>query len=139
MQIYLGLETCDAGWRIMRRQQVLAQHDKFLSYQVLPILHDKLRFAMTEKRGSWVTCVTDLRVMPEKHDKRAFFQTQTYLHLMEDNFCVRSGQPTWKNWIDGIIISDWEQEAQLVEVVFVSVVERVCDVSSFSFITLSRK
>ncbi len=27
-------------------------------------------------------CMTDLRVMPEKHDKHAFFQTQTFLHLI---------------------------------------------------------
>ncbi|CAD7953972.1 unnamed protein product [Amoebophrya sp. A120] len=36
----------------MRRPQVLAQHDKFLSFYMMPILHDKLRFCMTEKLGS---------------------------------------------------------------------------------------
>ncbi len=47
---------------------------------------------MTEKRGSWVTCMTDLRVMPDKHDKHAFCQTQTYLHLIR--FARRNEQPT---------------------------------------------
>ncbi len=32
MQKCLGLETCDAVWRIMRRPQLLAQHDKVLSF-----------------------------------------------------------------------------------------------------------
>ena len=64
------------------RLQILAQHDKFLSSAVLPILHDKLRFCITEKRSSWVTCMTDLRVMPDKHDKHEFFQTQTFLQLI---------------------------------------------------------
>ncbi len=50
---------------------------------MLPILHDKLRFCITEKWRSWVTCMTDLRVMPDKHDKNALFQeTQTFLHLI---------------------------------------------------------
>ncbi len=62
---------------------MLAQHDKFLSSSVLPIPHDKLRFSITEKRSStWVTCMTDLRAMPDKHDKHEFFQTQTLLHLI---------------------------------------------------------
>ncbi len=61
---------------------MLAQHDKFLSSSVLPILHDKLRSCITEKRSSWVTCMTDLRVMPDKHDKHEFFQTQTFLQLI---------------------------------------------------------
>ncbi len=39
---------------------------------------------MTEKCGSWATCMTDLIVMPDKHDKHAFFQTQTFLHLIRD-------------------------------------------------------
>ncbi len=58
---------------------MLAQHDKFLSFYVLPILDDKLRFCMTAKWDSWVTCMTDSRVTPDKHDKHALFQTQTYL------------------------------------------------------------
>ncbi len=69
LQKCLGLETCDAGWRIMRRPQLLAQHDKFLSFEVLPIVHDKLRFCMTKKRGSWVTCMTDFGVMLAEHDR----------------------------------------------------------------------
>ena len=31
MQKCLGLETCDAGWRLMMRLQMLAQLDQFLS------------------------------------------------------------------------------------------------------------
>ncbi len=38
----------------MMRLQMLAQHDKFLSSYVLPILHDKLRCCMTEKWCSLV-------------------------------------------------------------------------------------
>ncbi len=38
---------------------------------------------MTEKWGSLVMCMTDLRVMPDKHDKLAFFQTQTLLQLIQ--------------------------------------------------------
>ncbi len=50
---------------------------------------------MTEKRGSWATCMTDLRIMPHKHDKHAFFQTQIFLQLISWSFLssARNSRP----------------------------------------------
>ncbi len=59
-----------------------AMHDKFLGCHVLRIPHGKLRFCMTGKRAFSCLCNTDFRVMPDKHDKLAFFQTQTFLHFI---------------------------------------------------------
>ncbi len=58
--------------------QYAAMHDKFFGCHVLRIPHGKLRFCMTDKRAFSCLCNTDSRVMPDKHDKLAFFQTQTF-------------------------------------------------------------
>ncbi len=62
--------------------QYAVMHGKFFSCHVLRIPHGKLRFCMTGKRAFSCLCNTDSRVMPDKHDKLAIFQTQTLLHLI---------------------------------------------------------
>ncbi|CAD7949850.1 unnamed protein product [Amoebophrya sp. A120] len=62
--------------------QYAAMHDKFCGCHVLRIPHGKLRFCVTDKRAFSCLCNTDSRVMPDKHDKLAFFQTQTFLQLV---------------------------------------------------------
>ncbi len=73
LQIWLGLGTCDAGLRNKRTPEMAAQHDRFLSRYVLPILHEKLGFCMTQKWRFWVPCMTDLTVMLAEHDKPGIF------------------------------------------------------------------
>ncbi len=65
--------------------QYAAMHDKFFGSHVLRIPHGKLRFCMTGKRAFSCLCNTDSRVMPAKHDKLAFFQTQTFLQLIRSH------------------------------------------------------
>ncbi len=62
--------------------QYAATHDNFFGSHVLRIPHDKLRFCMTGKRALLCLCNRDSRVMPDTHDKLAFLQTQTFLHLI---------------------------------------------------------
>ncbi len=64
--------------------QYAAMHDKFLGCHVLRIPHGKLRFCMTGQRAFSCLCNTVSRAMPDKHDKLAFFQTQTFLHLISN-------------------------------------------------------
>ncbi len=74
--------------------QYAAMHDKFFDCHVLRIPHGKLRFCMTSKRAFSCLCSTDSRVMPDKHDKLAFFQTQTFLQLInpdEEHFFLHLG------------------------------------------------
>ncbi len=92
LQKCLGLQTCDAEWRIMRMPQLTAQHDKFLTCYVLSIQHEKLCFCMTENWSFWITCMTDLRVMIAEHDKLPRFQTQTLLQLIRQKTSPRAGR-----------------------------------------------
>ncbi len=64
--------------------QYATTHDKFFGSHVLGIPHGKLRFCMTGKRAFSCLCNTDSQVMPDKHDKLAVFQTQTFLQLIPD-------------------------------------------------------
>ncbi len=69
MQKCLGLETCDAGQSITNALLCAAKHDKLLRASVLRIPHEKLRFCMTGERGCLWPRNTDLRAMPDQHDK----------------------------------------------------------------------